>query len=290
MKLSNLVTRSLFAFLLAGINIGLYAQEQPEQTEYIPEVGEYGKDVIWVPTPDELVTKMLEIADISADDFVIDLGSGDGRTVIAAAKLGARARGIEFNPALVELSKINAVKAGVSEKTEFIQADFFECDLSEATVITLFLLPNLNLRLRPRLLELKPGTRIVSNTFSMNDWEPDYEVKTEGDHTDENYADTTADIWAGWHKALLWIVPAKVEGAWKFQEGTLMLRQEFQMLHGNYITGNKTTNITDGRINGYTVTFSIDGAKYTGRLNGDKTLEGTVTAGSVEKEWAARRN
>ncbi len=290
MKLSNLLTRSLIAFLLAGINVGLYAQEQPEQTEYVPKVGEYGKDVIWVPTPDELVSKMLEIADVSADDFVIDLGSGDGRTVISAAKLGARARGIEFNPALVELSKINAAKSGVSKKTEFIRADFFECDLSEATVITLFLLPNLNLRLRPRLLELKPGTRIVSNTFSMNDWEPDYEVKTAGNNFEDSYVDTTADIWDGWHKALLWIVPAKVEGGWKFQEGTLMLRQEFQKLYGNYVTENESTEITDGRIKGYAVTFNIDGEEYSGRLTADETLEGTVTSGSDQRAWAARRN
>ncbi len=287
MNLSNLAARSLTAFLLTGITVGLYAQEQPQPTEYNPEIGEWGKDVIWIPTPDELVNKMLEIAEVSADDFVIDLGSGDGRTVISAAKLGARALGIELNPAMVELSKIYAEKAGVSGKTEFIQADFFEYDLSEATVITMFLLPSINLKLRPRLLDLKPGTRIVSNTFSMSDWEPDYKVTIEVSYPENSYGNRAADDWNDWNKALLWIVPAKVEGAWKFEEGTLTLWQKFQMLFGNYKTDNKTTNITDGRLNGDTITFSIDGEKYTGHLTGDKTLEGTVTSGTAQKEWVA---
>lgn len=287
MNFSNLVTRLLIAFLLTGINPGLYAQGQPQPTEYEPEIGEWGKDVIWVPTPDELVDKMLEIAEVSENDFVIDLGSGDGRTVIAAAKLGARARGIEFNPAMVELSKIHAEKAGVSGKAEFIQADFFECDFSEATVITMFLLPSINLQLRPRLLDLKPGTRIVSNTFSMSDWEPDYKVAIEVNYPENSFEDRTEDDWNHWNKALLWIVPAKVEGVWKFQGGTLTLWQKFQMLDGNYVTENKVTNITDGRINGASITFSIDGEKYTGRLTGDKTLEGIVTSGTTHENWFA---
>ena len=274
MKLSNLVTWSLIAFLLTCITVGLYAQEQPQNSGYQPKVGQEGKDVIWVPTPDELVNKMLEIAEISTDDFVIDLGSGDGRTVIAAAKLGARARGIEYNPDMIELSRINAEEAGVSGKTEFIEADIFECDLSEATVITMFLLSSINMKLRPRLLDLKPGTRIVSNTFSMSDWEPDCEATNEVN-------------WDNWTTALLWIVPAKVEGTWKFQEGELNIRQEFQMLYGTYKSDNKTTNINDGRLNGDVITFSIDGEKYTGRLNGDKTLEGTVASGTVKKDWVA---
>jgi SAM-dependent methyltransferase len=287
MNLSNLVTRSLIAILWTCVTVSLCAQEQPQPTEYKPEIGEWGKDVIWVPTPDELVTKMLEIADVSAEDFVMDLGSGDGRTVIAAAKLGARARGIEINPAMVEHSKIKAREAGVSGKTEFIHADLFDCDLSEATVITMFLLPNINLKLRPRLLDLKPGTRIVSNTFSMSDWEPDHEVAIEVSYPENKYSDRTTDNWNDWNKALLWIVPAKVDGAWKFKEGTLTLRQKFQMLYGNYESGNKATNITDGRINGNTITFFIDGEKYTGHLTGDKTLVGTVTSGTAQKEWVA---
>ena len=194
---------------------GLYAQEQTQNSKFKPEVGQAGKDVIWVPTPDELVDKMLWAAQVSANDFVIDLGSGDGRLVIAAVKLGARSRGIEYNPDMIELSKKNAEEAGVSGKTEFIQADFFGCDLSEATVITMFLLPDINLELMPRLLDLKPGTRIVSNTFSMSDWEPDYEATTEDDRK-------------SWTKALLWIVPAKVEGTWKLQGGNSLSGRNFR--------------------------------------------------------------
>jgi len=206
MKSSGFVNRSLIVLLLTCITVGLCAQEQTQNAEFVPHVGQAGKDVIWVPTPDDLVNKMLEIAEVTAKDFVIDLGSGDGRTVIAAAKLGARALGIEYNPEMVELSKKNAIEAGVSGKTKFIQADLFECDLSEATVITMFLLPEINLKLRPRLLDLKPGTRIVSNTFTMEDWEPDFEV-------------TTEENWNSWYTALMWIVPAKVEGNWKLGGG-----------------------------------------------------------------------
>ena len=121
----------------------------------------------------------------------------------------------------------------------------------------------------------------------MNGWEPDLVAKIENPSAEDRYKDITADIWDGWHKALLWIVPAKVEGGWKFQEGNLLLRQEFQMLYGNYVTESKTTEITDGRINGYTVTFSIDGKEYTGRLAAEGTLEGTVTAGAGHTEWMA---
>jgi SAM-dependent methyltransferase len=287
MNLKNLVTRFLIVFFLTCITVGLHAHQLPQIEEYKPKVGQYGKDVIWVPTPDELVNKMLEIAEVTANDFVIDLGSGDGRTVIAAAKLGARSLGIEFDPAMVELSKRYAEEAGVSGKAEFIKADFFECDLSEATVITMFLLPSINLKLRPRLLDLKPGTRIVSNTFSMSDWEPDSEVIIDNGYDEGGYTDTAEYDWSDWNKALLWIVPAKVEGTWKFQEGTLMLWQKFQMLYGNYITQSKTTDITGGRINGDSITFSIDGKKYTCHLNSDNSLEGTINAGTAQENWFA---
>lgn len=276
MKSSCLVNRSLIVLLLTCIAVGLCAQEQTQSTGFVPHVGQAGKDVIWVPTTDELVNKMLEIAEVSAKDFVIDLGSGDGRTVIAAAKLGARALGIEYNPDMVELSKKNAEEAGVSGNTKFIQADLFECDLSEATAITMFLLPEINLKLRPRLLDLKPGTRIVSNTFTMGDWEPDYEVITE-----EN--------WNSWNTALLWIVPAKVEGTWKHEGGELSIRQEFQMLYGTFKSDNKTSTINEGRLNGDVITFSYDGATYTGHVNGTKTMIGTVTTSSAKRDWFATR-
>jgi SAM-dependent methyltransferase len=275
MKSSNLVSRSLVVLFSTCIAAGMFAQEQTQTTGFVPHVGQAGKDVIWVPTPEELVNKMLEIAEVSAKDFVIDLGSGDGRTVIAAAKLGARALGIEYNPDMVELSKKNAADAGVSDKTKFIQADLFECDLSEATVITMFLLPEINLKLRPRLLDLKPGTLIVSNTFTMGDWEPDYEVMTE-----EN--------WNSWYTALLWIIPAKVEGAWKLPQGELIFQQEFQIVYGTFKSGNKNSTINDGRLNGDTFTFSVDGEAYTGHVY-EKTIEGTITTGSTKKDWFATR-
>src|SRR5437867_89941 len=155
--------------LLAGS--GAFAQ-QAGQKPFTPEVGQAGKDVVWVPTSQELVDKMLDMAKVTPQDFVMDLGSGDGRTVITAAKRGARALGIEYNPDMVGLSQKNAQAAGVTGRVEFRKADLFETDLSQAQVITMFLLPSINLKLRPKLLDLKPGTRVVSNTFTMDDWEP----------------------------------------------------------------------------------------------------------------------
>ena len=274
MKLLSLVRRSLILVLLNCITVVLSAQQERQNNVFEPQVGQDGKDVIWVPTPEALVNKMLQIAEVTSKDFVIDLGSGDGRTVIAAAKLGARAVGIEFNPDMVELSKKNAEEARVSEKAKFIQADLFEYDLSEATVITMFLLPEINLKLRPRLLDLKPGTRIVSNTFTMGDWEPDLEVNSEDDSD-------------SWNTALMWIIPAKAEGTWKLPQGELTLRQQYQMLSGTLKSKNKTSNITDARIKGDVISFSVDGAKYTGHLNGKTTMVGTVTTSSAKSDWTA---
>ena len=135
--------------------------------------GQAGKDVVWVPTPQALVDKMLDMAKVTPKDFVMDLGSGDGRTVITAAKRGARAMGIEYNPDMVALSEKNAAEAGVTDKATFVKADLFETDFSKATVVTMFLLPSINLKLRPKILDMKPGTRVVSNTFDMEDWEAD---------------------------------------------------------------------------------------------------------------------
>src|SRR5688572_3248035 len=147
--------------------------KQAPAAQFEPRVGQPGKDVVWVPTPQALVDKMLDMAKVTPNDFVIDLGSGDGRTVITAAKRGATAMGIEYNPDMVELSKRNAQKEGVAAKATFVQADLFKADLSKATVITMFLLPSINMQLRPTLLNLKPGTRIVANTFTMEDWDAD---------------------------------------------------------------------------------------------------------------------
>src|SRR4051812_1577440 len=166
--------------------------------EFTPQVGQAGKDVIWVPTPEELVERMLRMAQTTASDFVYDLGSGDGRTVIAAAKkFGATAQGIEYNPDMVALSQKNAQAAGVAAKATFAKADLFETDLSKATVITMYLLPSINAKLKPKILALKPGTRVVSHAFDMEDWTPDEMSTVEG------------------RRAMLWIVPAKVSGVWR---------------------------------------------------------------------------
>jgi hypothetical protein len=269
--------RLLFVFLFPVISsLSLFAQSPKPDSVFVPHVGQAGKDVVWVPTPDKLVNKMLEIAEVTPKDFLIDLGSGDGRTVIGAAKLGAHALGIEYNPAMVELSKKNAELAGVSDKTKFLKADLFETDLSEATVITMFLLPEINLQLRPKLLELKAGTRIVSNTFTMDDWIPDLEVTT--DNPDEN-----------WSTALLWIIPSKIEGTWKMGSGELSIRQEYQMFFGTYKSGNNTSIITDGRLKGDTINFKINGEIYTGKVGTNSTMLGTATSGTTKWDWVARR-
>ncbi|HUQ77239.1 MAG TPA: class I SAM-dependent methyltransferase, partial [Burkholderiales bacterium] len=194
------------------------AQRAPKAFE--PEVGQAGKDVVWVPTPQTVVDKMLELAKLTKDDYLIDLGSGDGRTVITAAKRGARALGVEYNPDMVELSKQNAQAEGVTSRAQFMKADLFETDFSKATVITMFLLPDINLKLRPKILALKPGTRIVSNTFTMGDWKADETATVEGGCD------------GSWCTALFWIVPARVAGTWQVPQGEVTLKQEYQMLSG----------------------------------------------------------
>jgi precorrin-6B methylase 2 len=275
MKPFDLIRRPSALLLIASLSQILSAQENKTGTGFVPEVGQQGKDVIWVPTPPELVNIMLSIAKVTPDDYVIDLGSGDGRTVIAAAKLGASAIGIEYNPDMVALSKRNAVNAGVSDKTDFIEADLFEYDLSKATVITMFLLPEINLRLRPRLLDLRPGTRIVSNTFTMGEWEPDYEVTT-----DEN--------WNSWNTALLWIVPAKVDGTWSIGPDELKIRQNFQMIFGTLSVKGKPVPIIDGRLNGNDITFRIGNALYLGKVQ-EGRMTGTVTTDSAKSDWVATK-
>ncbi|MBI2224055.1 MAG: methyltransferase domain-containing protein, partial [Betaproteobacteria bacterium] len=185
MSPSSFLRQSLSALLLCVLVTGVFAQAQPAPKPFEPSIGQDGKDVVWVPTSQELVEKMLDLAKVTASDYVIDLGSGDGRTVITAAKRGARALGIEYNPDMVELSKRSAVSEGVAGKASFAKADLFESDFSQATVITMFLLPDINLKLRPKILGLKPGTRIVSNTFTMGEWQEDG-TATAGDES-SNY-------------------------------------------------------------------------------------------------------
>jgi SAM-dependent methyltransferase len=271
MNESRFSRQSLLALCLTLLlGYGL-AQAQPAK-DYEPSVGQEGKDVVWVPTPQALVDKMLDMAKVTPKDYVIDLGSGDGRTVITAAKRGSKALGIEYNPDMVELSKRNAAKEGVSDKANFVKADLFESDFSQAQVITMFLLPSINMKLRPKILDLKPGTRIVSNSFDMEDWKADETGTAAGcDH---------------WCTAHLWIVPAKVGGTWKLSQGELNLKQTFQMITGTLRNGNVTTPIS-GKLSGDQISFTAGGAQYTGRVNGN-AIEGTVKGGS-NGSWSATR-
>jgi hypothetical protein len=242
-----------------------HASAQATQTPakpFEPQVGQAGKDVVWVPTPQALVDKMLDMAKVTPQDFVMDLGSGDGRTVITAAKRGARAQGVEYNPDMVNLARKNAATAGVTDKATFVQADLFATDFSKAQVITMFLLPSINMKLRPTILNMTPGTRIVSNSFTMEDWQAD-QVETIPDCT-------------SWCTAHLWIVPAKVGGTWQLQQGTLTLQQTFQNVTGTL----GSTAISDGKLRGDELTFKAGNATYTGRVQGN-TIRGTVSGGGA---------
>jgi hypothetical protein len=274
MFVSQLLRRSCAVAGLAAITFVAYAQ--PAQKEFQPEVGQSGKDVVWVPTAQTLVNKMLDMAKLTPQDYLIDLGSGDGRTVITAAKRGARAHGIEYNPDMVELSKRNAAKEGVSAKATFEKADIFASDYSKATVITLFLLPELNVKLRPTILDMKPGTRVAANSFDMGDWKPDQTARVEGDCT-------------SWCTAYLWIVPAKVAGTWKLPQGELTLKQQYQSISGTLNSGGRSTIISKATLNGDRIDFTADGAVYSGRVNGN-TIEGTMAGGGKNTSWTATRN
>jgi Methyltransferase domain len=274
MNVSYRLRQLSLIMLLSLIPASVYAQAQAAKEAYEPRVGQEGKDVVWVPSPQVAVNKMLEMAKVTPKDYVIDLGSGDGRTVITAAKQGAKALGIEYNPEMVELSKRNAAKEGVSDRVTFTKADLFESDLSQATVITLFLLPDINIKLRPKILDLKPGTRIVSNTFTMGEWTADETASVNGDC--QSYC-----------TVMLWIVPAKVAGTWQLPQGQLTLKQTFQTISGTIRSGNVSTPITNGRLRGDEISFTAGGTQYTGRVNGN-VMEGNVK-GPTNSKWRATR-
>ena len=226
--------------------------------------------VPYVPTPQVVVDRMLQMAKITPQDYVIDLGSGDGRIVITAVKkYGARGFGVDLNPVRIKESTENAAKAGVSDRVSFYQRNLFETDFTQATVITMYLLPNLNLKLRPKILNLKPGTRIVSHAFTMDDWSADQTESFDG------------------RTAYMWIVPAKAEGTWQLAQGQLTLAQNFQMVLGTFASGGNTVMITNGRLRGDQLTFSAGGSEYTGRVNGN-SVEGTVK-GASSGTWSATR-
>ena len=260
-----LIRRTGLALLLAAFALPGFAQAPA--TIYEPQPFQEGKDVVWVPTPQELVDKMLDMAKVTKDDFVMDLGSGDGRTVITAAKRGARAYGIEYNPDMVTLSQNNAKAAGVSDRATFEKADLFETDLSRANVITMFLLPSINLKLRPKILDLKPGTRIVSNTFTMEDWQAD------------ETATVTDGCSSSWCTALLWIVPAKVDGTWNTPSGALTLTQNFQMLSGTL-----GSQAVQGRLRGNEITLTAGNQKWAGMVDGNTIKFSSPSAMTATKK------
>ena len=275
MSRSRLLPRLLAASYLGFMALACSSFAQQPNAEYEPRVGQKGKDVVWVPTPQALVDQMLRLAKVTPQDYVVDLGSGDGRTVITAAKLGAKTLGIEFNPDMVELSKRNAVKAGVGEKARFVNGDIFQTDFSQATVVTMFLLPGLNLRLRPTLLDMKPGTRVVSNTFNMAEWQPDETA-------------TVSEDCSAYCRAMLWIVPAKVNGAWSLGQSELTVDQEFQYFRGRLTTGNVVAPISDGKLVADQISFTAGDTQYTGWVRGN-TMEGTARKGGADAKWKASR-
>src|SRR5215203_2373476 len=255
MEMNSMSTRRVIAPLVMALMIAATAYAQGTATgqkPFEPQVGQAGKDVVWVPTPQAVVDKMLDMAKVTKSDTVMDLGSGDGRTVITAAKRGARGIGIEYNPDMVTLSQNNAKAAGVTDRATFIKADLFETDLAKADVITMFLLPSINMKLRPKILDLKPGTRIASNTFTMEDWQAD-ETRT-----------ITEGCSSSWCTALFWVVPAKVDGTWNTPNGALTLTQNFQMLSGTL-----GSQAVQGRLRGNEISFTAGTTKYAGTVDGN---------------------
>ena len=270
--MTSLIRCSLAALLLVATPV--FAQK------FEPQVGQAGKDVIWVPTPDEVVDRMLTMAQVGPNDFHMDLGSGDGKIVIAAAKRGAKALGIEYNPDMVKLSQDNAQKAGVADRASYRRADIFQTDFSQATVITLYLLPALNMKLRPLILSMKPGTRVVSHSFTMEDWEADEISSMDG------------------RRAYFWVVPANVMGSWTLdtggQKSEMSLEQTFQKINGTITLGAVQGGLREARLRGPDIAFAyIDQAgqrrEFTGKVDG-KRMEGSFRdAKGQEGRWSATK-
>ena len=251
---------------LVALLLSLPASAQTPAKPYEPEIGQGGKDVVWVPTPPALVEKMLDMAQVTRDDLVMDLGSGDGRNIIAAAKRGARAIGVEYNPEMVALATRIAQEAGVADRATFVEGDMFTADISKATVMALFLLPDNLERLAPTFLGLAPGTRMVLNTFGVPEWEPD----------------AREDLGEGcgsWCTALLYYVPARVAGRWTTSRGELVLRQEFQMVAGTLTPPGGAAAAVSGRLRGadLTLTLTAEGETLRGRVDGDR-INGPLAA------------
>ena len=257
--------------------------------------------VPYVPTPQEVVDKMLAMAKVTPNDYLIDLGSGDGRIVVTAAKkYGARGFGVDLNPVRIREAVENAMQNGVSDRAEFYQRNLFETDLSAASVITMYLLPRVNMELRPRLLDLTPGTRIVSHDFDMDDWKPEETV-----HMDVKQKDGDA---GGASSVYFYIVPAKVAGLWRWQQVVggkpqnyeLALEQKFQVVSGTLRINGTPLKIADAKLRGdqlgFSVTADLNGAAtkqtFSGRVSGDNLFGSVVLSGGrgqSQLEWIAAR-
>ena len=285
MQLSALFTACRLAFCALAISasaaLGQAQQDPPqkatEQQQQQQEPQERPRlDVIFVPTPQAAVDRMLEIARVGPEDFVIDLGSGDGRIAISAGKRGARAMGVDLDPQRIAEAKKNLEASGVSDRVTFVQQNLFDTDLSKATVLTMYLLPDLNLKLRPRILELKPGTRVVSHDFTMGDWQADrYEVVAGRD-------------------IFFWVVPARVDGRWRLQSGDrkldLSLRQRFQQVRGTARVGGRDMRLRRVKLRGNEIEFTLRlGGR---RLSFEGTVDGQTMKGTPSRrgrEWTAAR-
>jgi SAM-dependent methyltransferase len=276
--------RILAAFAAAALGLVAPAAgaQQYGDDQYKPQSGQEGKDVIWVPTPLSLIERMLDMAKITPKDIHYDLGSGDGRTVITAAKRGVQSYGVEYNPDMVALSQRLAAKEGVVGKATFIHGDIFQTDFSKATVLTLYLLPSLNVKLRPTILKMKPGTRVVSHAFNMDDWQADQTDTVDGS------------------TAYLWIVPARVAGTWRWNAGgagareiQVTLKQQYQHVEGTVMLNDKPVPLRNLTLEGDHIAFSVPESAtvsrdYAGRVNGN-SIEGTVKNPGAEAKWTATR-
>jgi len=275
----------LAAAPLAALLIACPAAAQQKGQAYEPQVGQAGKDVIWVPTPDEVVERMLRMAQVTANDYVVDLGAGDGKIAIAAAKLfGARSLGIEYNAEMAKHAQRNAEKAGVAGQTRIVQGDIFASDFTQASVVTMYLLPALNLKLRPQLLAMRPGTRVVSHSFTMDDWEADETSSMDG------------------RRAYFWVVPANVAGAWMLEVSgggasekmELTFEQRLQKIEGTLGLGPVQAGLREARLRGFNIAFSyVDGKSVrrdlAGRVSGAR-MEGSFrTDNGTEGRWSATR-
>ncbi len=244
------------------------------ERDYKPQVGQSGKDVVWVPTPDELVAKMLTMAKVTPQDYVVDLGAGDGKIAIAAGKkFGATALGIEYNPDMAKLAQCLVQVEGIGSKVKIIEGDIFKEDFGKATVVTMYLLPELNLCVRHRLLAMKPGTRVTSHQFTMGEWQ----------------ADETAEV--EFRSAYLWIVPARVSGSWTLRDAggsiefSVTLDQSFQKIGGEVTVGGKKQPLVGASVSGEMIRFSFNDAKgvtrhFTGTVRG-MTMSGKLRATGI---------